>query len=166
MTQFCRCQVCSHSPARSNNPANGQPEIVSGRLVQLGPNDTLVHWSGRRFASLTSTELARIELRGVNPLAVCASFYLYRNGAGPARCPAQLRRMGLGGEYRYAITSAIGNNISIYQKNALPARVGEAEEVVVVLGCGGTITYQGVAGTGLPGEFATAIDRQELLLAA
>lgn len=122
--------------------------------------------AGGASPALMSTELALIEMRGVNPLAVCASFYLYRNGAGPARCPAQLRRLGLGGEYRYALTSAVGNGLSIYQKNALPARVGEAEEVVVVLGCGGTITYQGVAGTGLPGEFATAIDRQELLLRA
>jgi len=149
MAQYCVCSTCQHSPAQPNTLILGNPEIVSGAPVFLGPGDTLVHWGRARYPSILSTEIAHIQ-----PLAikvVCASFYLYRNGTPlPTRCPTSLTALGIAGQYRYTIDNNIGN-VPIFLKSNTPANPAE---VVVVLGCGGSIAYPGTGGTGVTGSEA------------
>jgi hypothetical protein len=140
MSKYCTCKVCKKSLAKpKKGTANQDAEIVSGKLLQLGPNDTLVHWSARSYTTLLSTEIASIELRGVNPQAVCASFYLYRDGPGPKTPPKQLSIMGLAGNIKYVMKKDVADKASIYLKSAVGGHSGAETEVVVVLGCGGYI---------------------------
>jgi len=147
MAQYCVCSTCQNSPAQPNELILGNPEIVSGSPVFLAPGDTLVHWSGGRFSSILSTEIADIQATGTK--MVCASFYLYRSGTPlPTRCPGSLTSFGLAGQYRYTIDNSIGN-IPIFLKSNTPANPAE---VVVILGCGGSLSYAGTGGTGVSGS--------------
>jgi hypothetical protein len=143
MSKYCQCPVCKNSPAQPKaGTAGGDAEIVEGPLWQLTGEQKLVHWSDRTFSRMLSTELAQINLRGVNPVAVSASFYLYREGSKvPATIPKQLVQMGLGGKNRYIIDAGVSGSPSIYIK--APVVSGDAAEVVVVLGCGGYIDFNG-----------------------
>jgi hypothetical protein len=142
MPSYCTCHTCATSPARPHAIVHGTPEIVSGALLQLSPGDSLVHWSGRGFVNMMSTEIAWIQRRGINPRPVCASFYWYRAGTEiPLACPQGLKVMGLAGPNRYSISAAVSSayGMSIYVKGAIGA--GASTEVVVALGCGGYITF-------------------------
>ncbi|GLS25736.1 hypothetical protein [Marinibactrum halimedae] len=163
MAKYCRCHTCSNSPAQPNDMASNNPENVLGPLVQLGPNDILVHWSSRQFTRMMSTEIAHIDRRGVNPEPVCCSFYLYRNSQGPNQRPPQLRLLGLGGDYRYVIDNSVMRtpDASIYMKSN-GMNINGPTEVVVVVGCGGYISFPNQpANTGLPGVTSDGINRQE-----
>jgi hypothetical protein len=141
MTAYCPCEVCRKSPAQpAQGSANANPEVVAGKLVHLADGDSLAHWSKKRFARMMSTEIAEIKIRGVNPKAVSASFYLYRApSAPPAGCPPQLKQLGLGGKERYLIGSDVAREASIYLK--MDDSRAANPEVVVVLGCGGYIQF-------------------------
>lgn len=163
MSKYCTCQVCRMSPAQPKpGTANAEAEIVSGNLVTLNPGDTLVHWSSGCYPKIMSTELAMIKARGVNPLTVCASFYLLRDetSEGYKTCPKQLKLMGLAGDFRYAMYKSEADKASIYLKSNTPPVSGPAE-VVVVLGCGGFIEVAGSKGKGFPGQVATLVSRFE-----
>jgi len=137
MAMYCICEVCKQSQASpSAGMVQGPLEQIPGEKVKMNPGWTLVHWSGKEFDTMKSTEIhdffvLRHELR------VGVSFYLYK-GAAPNALPNQFSRLGLGGGYRYTIDPTLGNKMQIYYKgdsNHNPA------EVTVKLGCGGTITF-------------------------
>ena len=164
MAKYCTCPTCRISPAqpKPGSSTNSDAEIVSGNLVTLRESDTLVHWSSGCYPKIMSTELAKIQARGVNPVAVCSSFYLLRDetSEGFRTLPKQLKLMGLGGDFRYAMYKDIADKASIYLKSNTPSLNGPAE-VVVVLGCGGFIDFKGQQGKGFPGQIATSISRFE-----
>ncbi|MDX8347640.1 hypothetical protein SLH49_06540 [Cognatiyoonia sp. IB215446] len=137
MTTYCKCSQCSANPAVPNGDDNGRPEIVSGKLIQLSPGDTLVHYSNGDFSTLYSRELANITLRGVNPTVVCISFWLYRGSEGPDKPTKAMKLLGLGSKYKYTLGSDCAGKLSIYQKykDASPG----ANEVVLAVGCGGSV---------------------------
>lgn len=157
MSKYCKCKTCKSSPAQpKKGTANTVAEVVEGLLVRLGPADTLVHWSSRPYSQLLSTEIAKIELRGVNPEAVCASFYLYKGITPPRTPPKQLTQLGLAGKVKYVMTRDVANQSSIYLKlKNVPA--SGVTEVVVVLGCGGHIDFDSDG-------IATGITRKEAWL--
>ncbi|WP_295580019.1 hypothetical protein [uncultured Lamprocystis sp.] len=70
---------------------------------------------------------------------VGASFYLYQ-GALPKSRPQQLQLLDLGGNKRYTINHTLGNQMSVFYKGS---NLADPAEVTIVLGCGGSITFDG-----------------------
>ena len=121
---------------------NKTPEEIRGGLVSLGKADILCHWSDREFTRQLSVELRDIKYRGVNPVAVACSYFLYRNTSqAPHRMPRVLSQLGLGGRNCYTIKHQASLGASIYLRDAEES--SGPREVVVVVGCGGSIVFDG-----------------------
>ena len=144
MTMYCTCTTCKTSPAQPKAPDQDRAETIPGAPVILTPGQTLAHWSARTFTQLLSTEIHDFVQKG-HGFRVGASFFLY-DGAPPTAMPKALSRLGLGGTLRYTIDAATANaGMQIYRKVT-----GNPQEVAVVLGCGGSITFDAAgAATGI-----------------
>ncbi len=137
MTMYCTCAVCQQSPAQPNAVVQGRAEIIPGALINMAPGWTLAHWSAANFNQMLSTEIHDFQQIG-HKFRVGASFYLYQ-GPAPDNMPNQLGLMGLGGQNRYTIDHNVANaNLRVYTKTQ-----GNPQEVAVVLGCGGSIAFDG-----------------------
>ena len=136
MTQYCSCATCQASVAQPAERVQDRMETIQGARVAMQPGWILAHWSSANFTVMESTEIHNFMRLG-HKYRVGASFYLYK-APPPANQPAQLQLMGLGGNNRYTIDHVIAGQLDIYYKvgpNSNPA------EVAVILGCGGTITF-------------------------
>ncbi|MBN6152400.1 hypothetical protein JR065_18840 [Xanthomonas sp. AmX2] len=136
MTQYCICATCTGSAAQPAERAQGQMESIQGAQVAMQQGWTLAHWSAADFATMCSTEIHNFQQPG-HKLRVGASFYLYQGNAPNVR-PQQLRLLGLGGNHRYTIDYAASHGLEIFYKTNAAANPAE---VAVILGCGGTITF-------------------------
>ncbi|MEE2837045.1 MAG: hypothetical protein VYB65_13585 [Myxococcota bacterium] len=134
MTMYCNCSVCSVSPAQPNTIVQGRAELIPGAPLAMEPGSVLAHWSGAKFDTMQSIEIHAFQQRG-HCLRTGSSFYYYRDGA-PRLMPAQLKMLGLGGRIRYTVGAEFGGTLQVYQKVQ-----GQPQEVTVMLGCGGTLSF-------------------------
>lgn len=143
MTMYCTCSICTSSPVKPNGD-QGKAEVIEGDALEMRDNWMLVHWSKADFTRMLSTEIHYFKRLG-HKFRVGSSFYLYRTQP-PERMPGGFKQLGLGGRRRYTIGPDLARQMTVYLKGTSTANPAE---VAVMLGCGGSITFdQNGTGTG------------------